>query len=332
MVGTQNVWSSAGKSFCRPAIWIGILAITISFSAPDIAVGAKISGKVVKVPNGGVLVVLSKGRRVRVTLDGIDVPRGSAAFASDAKLVLDRLAKGARVRVQFDGKRTDKKVRGTVFLPGKKKKDSLNRSLVLAGLARATSGGALAKAQRRAERDELGLFGDQLGRSITVPSTWKLTGSANTIPFDAGLNITQRVDVLRALSTAYAEIDRLTRGRELFVSNPTLGLGGATEIERFTALELCASGSFRRVFREFGGGFAINDSEEGTWEVVLDLTTLEGVTPILVLSTTSGTDGTGQPIAPRTQRFTLEPDTNSAGRVLIGDLSFASGPAVDCPP
>lgn len=326
MVEFPDSWKNPGRAVFFSAV------ILLIMMPCGVSHAAKISGRVVQVRDGETMIVLNKGRRVRVTLDGIEAPKGSDDFAEDATLVLSELVSQKQVRVRFEGKRNARKVRGTVFLPGQKGINSVNRSIVLAGLARATVAGPLANAQRQAERNKVGIFGDSLASKLAIPTAWIVVGSANTIPFEPGTDQARRVEILQTLSAAYAEIDRLTRGRELFVSNPTLGLGGAPEIARSTALELCANGQFRRQFQEFGAGFATNDFEEGNWEVRLDLTTLDGVTPLLVLNTTSGTDATNQPIPPNTKSAPLEPDTGAAGRIFIGDLSFASGPATNCPP
>lgn len=150
---------------------------------------------------------------------------------------------------------------------------------------------------------------------LQIPATWKVTGSADAIPFEAGLSATERNRRLGVLTQAYAAIDaRVRGGRSLFFFE---SLGNAEQVSEIR-IELCSNLQFTRRFQTSGPAGNTVENTNGTWEIRLDLTA--GVAPNLVLT---GTDGSvlSEPV---------DADPNNASRVFLGNRTFTTGPSQVC--
>jgi hypothetical protein len=153
------------------------------------------------------------------------------------------------------------------------------------------------------------------GEPLVIPAGWQATGSAATLPFEPGIGAVERERRLREISGFYARIDALVRGgRSLFHFESLGNADLLTEIR----VELCSDLTFTRRLRQSGLG-PVSEDTEGTWRIRVDLTS-DNPVPVLTLSATDGS----------VRREQLEPDRNDAGRVLLGDRSFVSGPSQVC--
>lgn len=307
-----------------------IFAAVLLVMGTSVAQARSATGTVVRVIDGNTFQLKIQKTNVRVVLSGISAPVGTQEFASEAKALLSQLVLNQRVRIQFKGSKVKPRVSALVFVVGRSGAGSVNVQMARAGLARATSGGEIAQAEAQARAARIGLFSvannpNPTGNpsSLVIPSGWVVTGSEGTIPFDASLSTAQRAEIVAKISEFYVEVDRLARGRTLFISNPTLGFGGAVDISRSTQLDLCANGTFERRFQEFGLGIATDETIQGTWRIRVDLTTLDGVDPVLELITNA--------TPPVTLNFRLALDNNVPGRIVVAGDSFASGPNLRCP-
>jgi hypothetical protein len=150
---------------------------------------------------------------------------------------------------------------------------------------------------------------------LQIPATWRVTGSADTIPFEAGVDATERNRRLGVLTQAYAAIDaRVRGGRSLFFFE---SLGNADLITEIR-IELCSNLQFTRRFETSGLGGGDVQNTNGTWEIRLDLTA--GVAPNLVLTASNGT----------VLSETLDADPNNASRVFLGNRTFTTGASQVC--
>ena len=307
-----------------------IFAAILLVLGTSVAHARSVTGNVVRVIDGNTFQVKIQKTNVRVVLSGISAPVGTQEFASEAKALLSQLVLNKRVRIQFKGSKVKPRVSALVFVVGSSGAGSVNVQMARAGLAKATTGGAIAQAEAQARAAQIGLFSvtnipNPIGNpgSLVIPSGWVVTGSEATIPFDSSLSTAQRTELIARINEFYAEVDRLIRGRTLFISNPTLGFGGTVDIVRSTQMDLCANETFARRFQEFGLGIATDETTQGTWRVRVDLTTLAGIDPVLELITNA--------TPPVTLNFVLALDNNVAGRIVVGGDSFASGPNLRCP-
>jgi endonuclease YncB( thermonuclease family) len=306
-----------------------IFAAVLLVMGTSVAQARSVTGTVVRVIDGNSFQLKIQKTNVRVVLSGISAPVGTQEFASEAKALLSQLVLNQRVRIQFKGSKVKPRVSALAFVVGRSGAGSVNVQMARAGLARATTGGEIAQAEALARAARIGLFSvtnnpNPTGNpsSLVIPSGWVVTGSEGTIPFDASLSTAQRAEIVAKISEFYAEVDRLTRGRTLFISNSTPGFGGP-DIVRSTQLDLCANGTFERRFQESGLGIATDETIQGTWRIRVDLTTLDGVDPVLELITNA--------TPPVTLNFRLALDNNVAGRIVVAGDSFASGPSLRCP-
>lgn len=150
---------------------------------------------------------------------------------------------------------------------------------------------------------------------LQIPATWRVTGSADTIPFEAGISATERNRRLGVLTQAYAAIDQRVRGgRSLFFFE---SLGNA-ELLTNIRVELCSSFEFTRRFETSGLGGGDVQNTTGRWEIRLDLTA--GVAPNLVLTATDGTV-LSEPV---------DADPDNASRVFLGNRTFTTGSSQVC--
>jgi hypothetical protein len=151
--------------------------------------------------------------------------------------------------------------------------------------------------------------------ALQIPPAWKVTGSADTIPFEAGISAAERASRLGLLTQAYAAIDQRVRGgRSLFFFE---SLGNA-ELLTNIRIELCSNLSFARRFETSGLGGGDVQNTTGRWEIRLDLTA--GVAPSLVLT---GTDGS-------VRDEILDADPGNAARVFLGNRAFTTGTSQVC--
>ena len=312
-------------------IFAGVLLVL----GTSVAQARSVTANVVRVIDGNTFQLKIQKTNVRVVLSGISAPVGTQEFASEAKALLSQLVLNKRVRIQFKGSKVKPRISALVFVVGRSGAGSVNVQMARAGLAKATTGGEIAQAEAEARADQIGLFSSPNipgpnvpntpgnAGSLVIPSGWVVTGSEGTIPFDSSLSTAQRAEIIAKINEFYPEVDRLIRGRTLFISNPTLGFGGAVDIERSTRMDLCANETFERRFVEFGLGIATDETTQGTWRIRVDLTTLEGIDPVLELITNA--------TPPVTLNFVLALDNNVAGRIVVGGDSFASGPSLRCP-
>ncbi len=309
-----------------------ILASTLALVAST-APAATVTGTAVAVRDGNTFVLSSENRQITVRLKGLKAPVGREKLAKAAKAQLSNLVIGQKIRVDFAGAANSARVTGNAFFTEPPAPNSINREFVRRGFALATGPGGLRAEERRAKARKIGIHAPSLAAFLKVPAGWRVVGDADSIPFDAAATGAQRKQSLRLLSAVYAETDRLTLGRILFLSDSTLGIGGTVDVQRSTQLNLARNKNFVRRFQQVGGGsfnfdpgFNSDDITQGIWSVVLDLNAPSGIQPVLRLDETSGTDINGQPVAPEVRQFSLEPDPNAAGRILLNGVSFVSGP------
>ncbi|MEY3896763.1 MAG: nuclease ue [Verrucomicrobiota bacterium] len=269
-----------------------IVAGVLLVLGTSVAQARSVTATVVRVIDGNTFQLKIQKTNVRVVLSGISAPVGTQEFASEAKALLSRLVLNQRVRIQFKGSKVKPRVSALVLVVGRSGAGSVNVQMARAGLAKATTGGEIAQAEAEARADQIGLFSvtsipNPIGNpgSLVIPSGWVVTGSEETIPFDSSLSTVQRAEIIAKINEFYVEVDRLIRGRTLVISNPTLGFGGAVDIERSTQMDLCANGTFERRFVESGLGIATDETIQGTWRIRVDLTTLDGIDPVLELIT-----------------------------------------------
>lgn len=138
--------------------------------------------------------------------------------------------------------------------------------------------------------------------SVIVPSDWEIVaGSPSSVTANQA-----------AISSAYAEIDRLVRGGR-FLSHFE---GGSSGILLQRELTLCSDRSF--LFVDGGATGATRFS--GTWRMTVNFSDPQDLAPRLVLSAQGGQVST----------VLVDLDTNRAGGVFLDREPFLSGPSSSC--